>query len=229
MQQIIKWKTAIKKNPYLPLIAYFISPPLVSNNVRNRLIADTEIKGLILNIGSGGKNFGGKCINLDIECFPNVDIVSDAGRLPFKDEKFDLVLIENVIEHIFNINDVISEIKRILKDRGKVYATVPFIRSYHGNPQDYWRFTVIGFGQLWCKFGFSEIRCATHGGPTSALLSILRDYLAMLFSFGNESLYFIHSQALNVVFFPLKYIDLFFLKNRNAHNLAYSVLYVGQK
>lgn len=52
-----------------------------------------------------------------------VDIESE--RLPYQNNYFDLVLCMEVFEHLFDLSLLISEIKRVLKKGGHVYATVP--------------------------------------------------------------------------------------------------------
>ncbi|MCX6749295.1 MAG: class I SAM-dependent methyltransferase [Candidatus Pacearchaeota archaeon] len=45
-------------------------------------------------------------------------------ELPFKDNYFDLVIITNVIDHVHNYKEVLSEIKRVLKESGIVYLSL---------------------------------------------------------------------------------------------------------
>jgi len=47
------------------------------------------------------------------------------GRLPYPDKEFDLVLLAEVIEHIYNPGAVLSEISRVLKPGGKLYLSTP--------------------------------------------------------------------------------------------------------
>jgi len=49
----------------------------------------------------------------------------DGKRLPFDENKFDLIISCQVIEHIVNHNDYISEIKRALSPNGLVIFTTP--------------------------------------------------------------------------------------------------------
>ncbi len=44
--------------------------------------------------------------------------------LPFDSQSFDLVIIDNVIDHVLNAQAVVTEIKRILKQKGILYLTV---------------------------------------------------------------------------------------------------------
>lgn len=46
-------------------------------------------------------------------------------RLPFKAKFFDIVIANEVLEHLKNLNFVLDEIKRVLKDSGLLIADVP--------------------------------------------------------------------------------------------------------
>ena len=69
----------------------------------------------ILDLGSGLDRRTPNTINLEIEATPNVDVVGDGHRLPFKDAVFDAVISEAVLEHVQNPNRVVSEMHRVLK------------------------------------------------------------------------------------------------------------------
>ncbi len=45
-------------------------------------------------------------------------------EIPFKKDFFDLVIITNVIDHVHNYREVLSEIRRVLKKKGIVYLSV---------------------------------------------------------------------------------------------------------
>ena len=52
-------------------------------------------------------------------------IIADARKLPFKKNMFDAALCIDVIEHIDNDKQVISEISRVLKRNGQLVISVP--------------------------------------------------------------------------------------------------------
>ena len=51
--------------------------------------------------------------------------VADAASLPFKDESFDLVICSEVLEHIENHQNVVSELNRVLKKNRDLVVSVP--------------------------------------------------------------------------------------------------------
>ena len=51
--------------------------------------------------------------------------VTDAKKLPFKDNTFDFIICSEVLEHIIDYQSALSEINRILKPEGKLAVSVP--------------------------------------------------------------------------------------------------------
>ena len=49
----------------------------------------------------------------------------DATRLPFQDETFDRIITSEVLEHIYNDEDALDELFRVLKPQGILAITVP--------------------------------------------------------------------------------------------------------
>lgn len=54
--------------------------------------------------------------------------ITDGGKIPLDDKSVDFIFSSEVFEHIYDINNAFSELKRILKPKGKILLTVP----YHG-------------------------------------------------------------------------------------------------
>ncbi len=50
---------------------------------------------------------------------------ASALQLPFANKSFDLIIIQDVIEHLTDVNDFCSEVKRVLKPAGKIYLSTP--------------------------------------------------------------------------------------------------------
>lgn len=86
-----------------------------------------ELKKLHLGCGT---NIKAGWINLDIAPLPGVDVVHDIGKspLPFRDEEFDEVLCEDILEHLEYI-PIMREINRIMKRGGVLTIRVPHFTS----------------------------------------------------------------------------------------------------
>lgn len=192
-----------------------------------RAIKSVGQSGLILNLGSGIKRLRPDVINIDFLPFKNVDLVADITHLPFANDSVDAVVNEFVLEHVKNPEAIIVEIKRVLKPGGLVYLSVPFIESFHSSPHDYNRWTKAGLQVLMKDFQAEKI--GIRSGPTSALISILNEWLALLLSFGSRRL-----EQLWVIFFmvvtsPLRLLDFLMWRLPNAENISFAFYYLGRK
>ena len=103
------------------------------------------------------------------------DIYCNALNLPFTDNFFDVVLLFDVLEHIENSDQLLSEINRVLKPGGKLLMQVPFIYPIHDKPRDFVRYSEFGFEQLATRNHFKIEYCKAVGQPmeTAALISNL--------------------------------------------------------
>ena len=54
-----------------------------------------------------------------------VPLLGDATRLPFKDAYFDRVICSEVLEHLLDDRKAVGELKRVLKDDGRLAISVP--------------------------------------------------------------------------------------------------------
>src|SRR3989344_7910597 len=79
-----------------------------------KIYSDAELKNkIIINIGSGTTKTNNEVINLDIFPFQNVDLVTDAARLPLQNNSVDMVISESTLEHIPDAESAIREISRV--------------------------------------------------------------------------------------------------------------------
>lgn len=96
-----------------------------------------NLRGLVLDIGS----FDGLlvaphqgAIGLDIEATESYIplIVGDMHHLPFKGESFDTVTMCHVLEHTEEPERVVKEVRRVLKNDGKLVVAVPNAKALAG-------------------------------------------------------------------------------------------------
>ncbi|MDD3083680.1 MAG: methyltransferase domain-containing protein [Candidatus ainarchaeum sp.] len=84
-----------------------------------------------LEIGSGNKPKKGY-VHFDIRKNIDVDIVGDARKLPFSDNKFETVFSRFFLEHLFRKDALIAlkEMHRILKPNGILEIIVPNLKYF---------------------------------------------------------------------------------------------------
>ncbi len=85
------------------------------------------------------------------------DIFYEGKEFPFINGEFDSILCNQVLEHVFNPNTFLSEISRILKPKGTLLLTIPFVWDEHEQPHDYARYTSFGLSHLLQKHGFEVL------------------------------------------------------------------------
>ena len=135
-------------------------------------LISTNERPKVLVIGSGLRGSGTEELwnnkkieihGIDIYGSTSVDIVCDAHYLPLKDNYYDGVWIQAVLEHVLEPSVVVSEIHRVLRKRGLVYAETPFMQQVHEGAYDFTRYTVLGHRYLFRKF--ESIRMGGNKGP----------------------------------------------------------------
>ena len=192
-----------------------------------KMIRDLGSGAKILDLGSGNRRRANHVINLEIVSGPEIDVVADGHLLPFKNEVFDAVILEAVLEHVPMPGTVVAEVYRVLKSGGRIYAAVPFLQGYHASPEDYQRYTIWGLENLLSDF--RKISSGTCVGPTSALHWVFREYIGVLLSFGNLWLYKSISLIVGWLTFPFVYLDALLKYNKNSDVIASAVFFIGQK
>lgn len=128
-----------------------------------------ELSGNVLDFGCGCKpyqKYFSHCssyMGCDIEISghrhenENIDVFYDGSKLPFDDDYFDGVFSTEVFEHIFNLDEIISELSRVMKEGGMLLVTVPFVWNEHEVPYDCARYTSFGIKALLEREGFVVI------------------------------------------------------------------------
>ncbi len=108
--------------------------------------------------------------------YPEVDM----QNLPYKDNSFDFVISDQVIEHLEDPKKAVEELYRVLKVGGIAIHTTCLINYIHLCPKDFWRFSSDALRYL-CK-DFSEI---LHSRGWGNRIAILLCFLSDRFRFMN--------------------------------------------
>jgi SAM-dependent methyltransferase len=117
-------------------------------------------------------------IGTDVYASPYTSVVADGHHLPFRDDSFDGVWIQAVLEHVLEPQMVADEIHRVLKPGGLVYADTPFMQQVHEGAYDFTRFTLSGHRWLFRKF--DVIDAGVAGGAGIATLWSIRAFARSL-------------------------------------------------
>jgi SAM-dependent methyltransferase len=169
-----------------------------------------------LYIGGAGRTPPGY-VNLDLFAAPGVDVLADAEVLPFPSNIFQRVECDAVLEHVRCPESVMREIIRVLAPGGYAHLVTPFCHPFHEYPRDYRRFTLDGLKLL----AGSDLEVVSEGwrtGPTATMLVFAFEYVKL---WGSSRAWrgAVHI-LLGWLLFPLRYLDLLFLRSPRAGRLG---------
>ncbi len=178
-------------------IAKAFNPPLRSPYyfIRTELLKKVnqyskELSGNLLDFGCGAKPYKSLFTNattytgVDFENVGHphlneqIDVFYDGKKLPFENGKFDAVFASEVFEHIFNLEEMLPELNRVLKPNGKILITCPFVWNEHEVPHDYARYTQFALKHLLENNGFEIITIDKSGDFYMTLHQLKMVYLS---------------------------------------------------
>jgi SAM-dependent methyltransferase len=150
-------------NPNVFHWGYLALKPIVENlKIFSKKTQEENVK-IILDLGCGAKpyesvfSFAEKFVGFDVEKNERVDFIGFNWDLPFHDNEFDALISTQVLEHTAKITETVSEIRRVVKNNGLIFISVPFAFPIHGTPYDYYRFTKYGLTEIFKDFELIEI------------------------------------------------------------------------
>lgn len=151
-----------------------------------------KIQGDILDFGCGSKPYedlfisARKYVGIDIEVSGHdhgssrVDFYYDGSVIPFGDADFDAVVSFEVFEHIFNLPEILDEIRRVTRNGGLLLISVPFAWDEHEVPYDYARYTSFGIADLLVVHGYEVLELRKTTTYVQALGQLFIMYLLHL-------------------------------------------------
>jgi SAM-dependent methyltransferase len=84
--------------------------------------------------------------------YPEFDLCQPLDE---QNDRYDLVICEQVLEHVADPLAAVGTLRRMCADDGHVYVSTPFLLPLHDHPDDYWRFTPSGLQRLLESQGLS--------------------------------------------------------------------------
>ncbi|MCA9395604.1 MAG: methyltransferase domain-containing protein [Candidatus Omnitrophica bacterium] len=225
-------KSVLMQNPvFYNSIRWLIGPTYLGGSWTRTVREEVEkVKsgGFAVNLGGGTKNYGKSVINVDVFASPHVHMLCNLQTKVFKENALDLIIAENLIEHISDPENFIDKIYNALKPGGRLIIDVPFICSFHATWYDYTRWTSEGFKNLLSR-RFKITHTKIKGGPASGLCWILRDFFSLLLSFGSSRLFYLWQIILLPIFAPVKFLDIILNRHPEAHVVSMGFWAVAEK
>lgn len=125
-------------------------------------------------VNSSQINFISNKLNLKKDNYIKLDL----NRKNFVKTLFDNLIVFNVLEHVYDIQNSINELKKLMKKNSTIFISTPFIYRYHAAPEDFYRFTKNFWIQSLRDHRFRSIKVNNFGtGPFMSCYSMIFDYL----------------------------------------------------
>ena len=181
----------IRKQQFNPgFLGIFINPFYFVRKAlyENTLALAKNITGKTLDIGCGYKPYESlfsettEYIGIDYDSPENkkntkIDVFYSGHKFPFNDSTFDSAVLTQVLEHIFNPDEFLSEINRVLKKNGKLLLSVPFVWDEHEQPRDYARYSSFGISHILKEHGFKIIEKRKTLNDVRVIFQLINCYI----------------------------------------------------
>lgn len=116
--------------------------------------------------------------------------------IPLPDNNYDTIIFSDVLEHIKNPKDLMSEIARLLDKDGMLLMNVPYYYWLHEEPFDYYRYTEFALRSFLEENDLEEIEIRPIGGAFEVITDIHSKLLTGIPLVGKPFVKFIQSCAL---------------------------------
>lgn len=203
-----------------------------SNAVRStikKLLAAMPISGVGINVGAGRTRIDPRIRNMEIAEGEGIDIVGSVEAIPCDDSMFDLVIAQEVLEHVRSPALALREMHRVLRSGGFVYVQLPFVIGYHPCPNDYWRFSHEGIRHVVESADFEIVEIGQSVGPAVGFYRVLVEFFSTFAAVISSYLYRPVKLISAIVFYPVKWLDPILRKSSEANRIAGGFFVVGRK
>jgi SAM-dependent methyltransferase len=182
------WLARVKGDAFNPgWTAAFSSPVYLIRQALAHSIAEfaANVRGDVLDFGCGSKpyeswfvhstSYTGVDLNVSghDHSSSKIDYFYDGRRLPFADAQFDAVVAFEVFEHVPNLQEVLIELRRVLRKPGRLLISIPFLWPEHEQPFDHARYTTFGITALLRQSGFSVLELRKANPGSAAIIQLL--------------------------------------------------------
>lgn len=183
-------KRYIREQQYAPgFVGLWLNPFYHARRGLYREIADMapRLQGRLLDVGCGCKPYrrlftASEYIGLELDTPDNrkskrADYYYDGTTFPFDDHRFDGIICNQVLEHIFAPEHFLEEMRRVVRPGGKLLLTVPFVWDEHEQPWDFARYSSFGLKSLLERNGWTIIEHRKINADVRVLSQLVNAYL----------------------------------------------------
>jgi SAM-dependent methyltransferase len=159
-------------------VQYAVRKPLLD------WLATSDVRGLrVLDVGCGDRPYdrlladAREIIGFDMPGNPHADLHGSIDALPVEDASFDVVLCVQVLEHVADPGAAVRELRRVVRNGGRVLVSTHGVYPFHPNPDDLWRWTHQGLERLFRTSAEWESVTVAPGSGTAACIAMLTAHL----------------------------------------------------
>lgn len=156
----------VRSQQYSRCALYLSHIEFVRQHLEPRLDEDLKV------IEFGGSNgFLAELLNgASYEVAPNAPAVDVQDLSSYPAEGFDVVILDEILEHVARPWLAVEEVRRILKPGGCLITSSPFLIAEHRMPKDYWRFTKDGYQVLLENYSTIDVHSWGNAGSVTYLM-----------------------------------------------------------
>jgi SAM-dependent methyltransferase len=146
-----------------------------------------HVSGRVLDVGCGSRPYealfnASEYVGLELDTPENrltkkADLFYDGKAFPCGSQSFDTVVCNQVLEHVFEPDAFVAEIRRVLKVNGRLLLTVPFVWDEHEQPRDFGRYTSFGLRALLERNGLQITNSVKTMGDIRSIFQMLTAYV----------------------------------------------------
>jgi SAM-dependent methyltransferase len=166
-------------------------PNTIRRDLLDKALEDVQFPNAIIDLGGKRSQKRGNFryppkheviyVNIDPDSSP--DILCDVSSLPFEAGTQGSAVMCEVLEHLPEPYDALSEVARVLETDGLFVLSVPFLVGIHADPSDFQRFTPFKLQQFLEKAGFYKIEIYQMGGIWCVIHDLVHQHLVRNTSF----------------------------------------------
>ena len=161
-------------SPVRTSVQYAVRKPLLD------WLGAQDVRGLrVLDVGCGDRPYdallagAAEIVGFDRPGNPDADLHGSIDAVPVEDASFDVVLCLQVLEHVPDPAAAVRELRRTVKDGGRVLLSTHGVYPFHPNPDDLWRWTHQGLEHLFRANGEWSSVTVRPGAGTAATTAML--------------------------------------------------------
>ena len=87
-----------------------------------------------------------------------------------------------VLEHVFNVDEILLELHRVIKPGGKILISTPFVFREHEKPFDFARYTSFGLRHILRQAGFSSLQMHKTTNSLTTIAGLSAEQMETAFS-----------------------------------------------